>query len=265
VELDVDAAVVAAKLARDGKVQAIMKGSLHTNDLMRAIVAKDANLRTARRMSHVFVIDHPHYHKPLLVTDAALNIAPSLLEKRDITQNAIDMAHQLGIARPKVAIIAAVETVEDGIESTLHAAALCKMADRKQIKGAVLDGPLAMDNALSKEAAEIKGIESEVAGDADILVVSNYETGNVIYKLMEHLDGARAAGVVLGAKVPVILTSRADSETARIASCLLAVAVVRGVKSSGLAGDNLDALATLKRTSKTSHPDLQKFPYTDIF
>lgn len=226
VELETDAAAEAAKLAKAGHVKALMKGSLHTNDLMRAIVAKDSGLRTARRMSHVFVIDHPHYHKPLLVTDAALNIAPTLSEKRDITQNAIDLAHRLGTKLPKVAVLAAVETVEEGIESTLHAAALCKMADRKQIKGGQLDGPLALDNALSKEATRIKGIESEVAGDADILVVAHYEVGNALAKDMEHLGGAVAGGIVLGAKVPVILTSRADTEAARMASCLLALAYV---------------------------------------
>lgn len=230
VELDVDAAQEAAMLAKSGAVKALMKGSLHTNDLMRAIVSREAGLRTSRRMSHVFALDNPHYHKLMLVSDAALNIAPTLLEKRDITQNAIDLAHRLGIARPKVAILAAVETVEDGIESTLHAAALCKMADRKQIKGAVLDGPLALDNALSKEAARIKGIESEVAGDADVLIVPNYEAGNLLAKDEEHMGGARAAGLVLGAKVPVILTSRADTEAARLASCLLALAYVYGLE-----------------------------------
>lgn len=229
VELDTDAAAEAAQMAKNGAVKALMKGNLHTNDLMRALVAKEAGLRTSRRMSHVFAIDHPNYHKLVLVTDAALNIAPDLMTKRDITQNAIEFAHRLGTPRPKVAILAAVETVADGIDSTLHAAALCKMADRKQIKGGMLDGPLALDNALLAEAARIKGIESEVAGDADVLVVPNYEAGNVLAKEMEHLGGARTGGLVLGAKVPVILTSRADTEVARLASCLLALAAVHGV------------------------------------
>jgi phosphotransacetylase len=217
-------------MAKSGQVAAIMKGSLHTNDLMRGIVAKEAGLRTARRMSHIFVIDHPLYHKPLIITDAALNIAPGLSEKRDITQNAIDFAHKLGIALPKVAIMAAVETVEENVESTLHAAALSKMADRGQITGALLDGPLALDLALSKEAVEIKGLKSLVAGDADILVVPNYEAGNMLAKEMEHVGGARTGGLVLGARIPIILTSRADSPVTRVASCLLAVAAVRGVR-----------------------------------
>lgn len=224
--LETEAAEVSARMAAEGKVKALMKGSLHTNDLMRAIVARNGNLRTSRRMSHVFALDHPHYHKLLLISDAALNIAPGLMEKRDITQNAIDLAHALGVATPKVAILAAVETIEENIESTLHAAALCKMGDRRQIRGALLDGPLALDNALSREAARIKGIRSEVAGDADILVVPNYEAGNMLAKDMEHMGGARAAGLVLGARVPVILTSRADSPRTRLASCLLARAVV---------------------------------------
>lgn len=230
VELGADAAEAAAALAGRGEVKALMKGSLHTNDLMRAIVARGAGLRTSRRMSHVFVIDQAHYHKPLLVTDAALNIAPTLAEKRDIIQNAVDLEHQLGITTPKVALLAAVETVEENIESTIHAAALCKMADRKQIRSGILDGPLALDNALSQEAAKIKGIDSPVAGDADVLVVPNYEVGNVLAKNMEHMGGAHTGGIVLGAKVPVILTSRSDSEQARVASCLLAQAWVTGVR-----------------------------------
>ena len=216
------AAAVAVELAREGLVQALMKGSLHTNDLMRAIVARDSGLRTGRRMSHVFAIDHPQYHKLLLITDAALNIAPDLDAKKDIIQNAVDLAHRLGVELPKVAVLAAVETVEQDIESTLHAAALCKMAERGQISGAVLEGPLALDNALSREAAHIKGIVSAVAGDADILAVPNYEAGNMLAKDMEHMGGALTGGIVLGAKVPVILTSRSDTARARIASCLLA-------------------------------------------
>lgn len=216
------AAIVAAGLARQGQVQALMKGSLHTNDLMRAIVARESGLRTGRRMSHVFAIDHPQYHKLLLITDAALNMTPGLDAKRDIIQNAVDMARRMGVALPKVAVLAAVETVEEDVESTLHAAALCKMAERGQISGAVLEGPLALDNALSSEAARIKGIVSVVAGDADILAVPNYEAGNMLAKDMEHMGGALTGGIVLGATVPVILTSRSDTARARIASCLLA-------------------------------------------
>jgi acetate kinase len=226
VESEVQAATTAVRMAKDGEVRALMKGSLHTNELMRAVVSKEGGLRTSRRMSHVFAIDHPHYHKPLLVTDAALNIAPDLPTKRDIAQNAIDLAIKLGVHQPKVAILAAVETVEVDVESTLHAAALCKMASRKQIKGALLDGPLALDNALSDEACRIKGIVSDVAGDADILLVPHYEAGNMLAKDMEHLGGALSAGVVVGAKVPVILTSRSDTAVARVASCLLARAAV---------------------------------------
>jgi phosphate acetyltransferase/phosphate butyryltransferase len=230
VEYDFEAAEVAARMARSGEVSAIMKGSLHTDVLMRAIVSREAGLRTSLRMSHVFAIDHPGYHKLLLVTDAAINIAPSLGEKRDIVQNAINLAQRLGVGQPKVALLAAVETVEEDVEATLHAAALCKMADRKQIQGGVLDGPLALDNALSAEAARIKGIDSPVAGDADILVVPHYEAGNMLAKEMEHLGGAHIAGLVIGARVPVILTSRADSEIVRIASCLLAKAYAKGVR-----------------------------------
>jgi len=230
VEFPADAAVEAAALAKAGEVAAIMKGSLHTNDLMRGIVAKEAGLRTARRMSHIFVIDHPQYHKPLFITDAALNIAPDLAEKRDITQNAIDFAHRMGIAEPKVAIMAAVETVEEHVESTLHAAALSKMADRGQITGALVDGPLALDLAISKEAVKIKGLKSSVAGDADVLVVPNYEAGNMLAKEMEHVGGARTGGIVVGARIPIILTSRSDSIVTRIASSLLANAAAYGVR-----------------------------------
>ncbi len=224
-DLESDAAFEAARLAKAGTVKALMKGSLHTNDLMRAIVWKDSGLRTGRRMSHVFVIDSPGYHKPVLVTDAALNISPTLSEKRDIIQNAIELAHCLGIPEPKVAILAAVETIEEEVESTIHAAALSKMAERHQIRGGIVDGPLALDNALSAEAARIKGIESPVAGDADCLVVPNYEAGNMLAKNMMAYAGVAAGGIVLGARVPVILTSRADSEGARLASCLRALAV----------------------------------------
>lgn len=227
-----ECATIAGKLAKDRNVDAIMKGSLHTNDLMRGIVSKEAGLRTNRRMSHVFIIDHMGYHKPIFITDAALNIAPTLMEKRDIAQNAIDLAHQFGINQPRVAVLAAVETVEENIEATMHAAALCKMADRGQITGALLDGPLALDLALSAEAVRIKGLVSNVAGNADILLVPNYEAGNMLAKEMEHIGAAHTAGVVLGARVPIILTSRADSARTRAASCMAAIVAVRGVKEA---------------------------------
>jgi phosphate acetyltransferase len=209
-------------LAREGKVDALMKGALHTDELMIAVVDKSAGLRTERRMSHVFALDVPHYPKPLLITDAAINIAPDLDTKRDIVQNAIDLMHALGIANPKVAILSAVETVNAKIPSTIDAAALCKMANRGQIAGGTVDGPLAFDNAISKEAARAKGIASPVAGDADILVVPDLEAGNMLAKQLIYLAGAEAAGLVLGARVPIMLTSRADGVLARSASCALA-------------------------------------------
>lgn len=213
----------AVALARAGKVQAIMKGGLHTDELMAAIVDRAEGLRTERRMSHVFALDVPNHAKPLFITDAAINIEPSLLEKRDIVQNAIDLAHALAIESPKVAILSAVETVNPAITSTLDAAALCKMLDRGQIEGAQMDGPLAFDNAVSREAAEAKGIRSGVAGDADILVVPDLVSGNMLVKQLVYLSGAIAAGIVLGARVPVMLTSRADDVEARLASAALAV------------------------------------------
>jgi phosphate acetyltransferase len=216
------AAVTCAALCRTGEAAAIMKGSLHTDALMHAVLAPEAGLRTTRRVSHVFVLDVPSYPRPLLVTDAAINIYPKLEEKVDIVRNAIDMAHAMGIAIPNVAILSAVETVSPKIVSTLDAAALCKMADRKQIQGAVLDGPLAFDTAVSAEAAAIKGLTSAVTGKADIFVVPDLESGNMLVKQLEYLGGAELAGLVLGARVPVILTSRADSARARIASCALA-------------------------------------------
>jgi phosphotransacetylase len=200
-----------------------MKGSLHTDELLAAVVRRDTGLRTARRLSHAFFMDVPTYHKPLMVTDAAINIVPTLAEKADICQNAIGLAHALGIARPKVAILSAVENINEKIVSTMEAASLCKMADRGQISGAILDGPLAMDNAISREAAEIKGIESQVAGDADILLVPDLVSGNILAKQLTFMANADAAGIVLGAKVPVVLTSRADSVRARLTSCALAV------------------------------------------
>jgi phosphate acetyltransferase len=222
-----DAADKAVQLARAGKVQALMKGSLHTDELMAAVVAKESGLRTARRMSHVFIVDVQTYPRPLLITDAAINIEPSLLDKRDIVQNAIDLAHVLGIAAPKVAILSAVETINPELRSTIDAAALCKMAERGQITGGVLDGPLAFDNAISREAAQAKAIVSPVAGEADILVVPDLESGNMLAKQLQYLAGARAAGIVLGARVPIVLTSRADSAIERMASCAVALLLAR--------------------------------------
>lgn len=210
------------ELVRRGELEALMKGSLHTDELMGAVVREGTGLRTERRVSHVFVLDVPNYCKPLLVTDAAINIAPTLAEKRDIAQNAIDLAHALGIERPKLAVLSAVETVDAKIPSTIEAAALCKMADRGQITGADVDGPLAFDNAISPEAAKAKGIVSNVAGYADILLVPDLEAGNILAKQLVYLADAEDAGIVLGARVPIVLTSRADGVRARIVSCALA-------------------------------------------
>ena len=218
-------AAMAVQLVREGKAEALMKGSLHTDELMGAVVSKEGGLRTARRISHCFVMDVPSYPRMLLVTDAAINIAPKLEEKVDIVQNAIDLAHVLGIEQPRVAILSAVETVTSRMPSTLDAAALCKMADRGQITGGILDGPLAVDNAINLTAARIKRIESAVAGNADILVVPNLEAGNMLAKSLTFMAGADAAGIVLGARVPIILTSRADSLIARQASCAVAVLI----------------------------------------
>ena len=216
------AADMAAEMAATGKVEILMKGSLHTDELLHAVLAQP-KLRTGRRMSHVFRFDVPMYPKPLMVTDAALNIRPSLHEKVDIISNAIDLAHILGIEEPKLAILAAVETVNADMPSTLDAAALCKMADRGQIKGGILDGPLAFDNAVSLQAARIKHISSVVAGDADILVCPDLESGNMLAKQLEYLAGATGSGLVLGARVPIALTSRADGPATRVASALLAL------------------------------------------
>ena len=213
-----DSAAKAVELVRQGQAELLMKGSLHTDELLGAVVARETGLRTGRRLSHVFIMDVPTYHKVLVVTDAAINIAPSLEDKVDICQNAIDLAISLGVERPKVAILAAVETVNSKMPATLDAAALCKMAERGQITGGVLDGPLAFDNAISKEAARIKGIRSEVAGDPDILLVPDLEAGNMLAKQLIFLANAESAGLVLGARVPIILTSRADSVRSRIAS-----------------------------------------------
>lgn len=222
VEHSVAAAERAAEMAANGEVEALMKGSLHTDELMHAVVATRA-LRTKRRLSHVFRFDVPMYEKPLLITDAALNIRPTLEEKADIIQNAINLSHALGAAKPNVAILSAVETINTKMQSTLDAAALCKMADRGQITGGVLDGPLAFDNAVSMEAVRIKGITSTVAGNADILMVPDLESGNMLAKQLEYLAGATACGVVLGARVPIALTSRADGPNARVASAALAL------------------------------------------
>jgi phosphate acetyltransferase len=216
------AAARAVELVRAGRAELLMKGSLHTDELMSEVVKRDGGLRTDRRVSHAFVMDVPTYHKPLIVTDAAVNIVPTLDDKRDIVQNAVDLARALGIERPKVAILSAVETVTSKIPSTIEAAALCKMADRGQIQGASLEGPLAFDNAISREAARIKHIDSPVAGDADILVVPDLEAGNMLAKNLTFLARADAAGVVLGARVPIILTSRADNRRTRMASCAVA-------------------------------------------
>ena len=218
-------AVKAVELVREGRAEVLMKGSLHTDELMSAIVSREKGLRTARRISHVFLMDVPTYHKVLIITDAAINIAPTLEDKADIVQNAVDMARSLGLEKPKVAILAAVESVNSKMPATLDAAALCKMADRGQITGAFVDGPLAFDNAISKQAAETKGIRSEVAGDPDILLAPDLEAGNILAKQLTFLANADSAGLVLGAKVPVILTSRADSVRSRIASCAVATLI----------------------------------------
>jgi phosphotransacetylase len=218
-------AAKAVELVRNGEAELLMKGSLHTDELLSAVVSKEAGLRTGRRISHAFVMDVPTYHKVLVVTDAAINIAPALDDKVDICQNAIDLVRSVGLEQPKVAILAAVETVNSKMPATLDAAALCKMADRGQITGGILDGPLAFDNAISKEAAAIKKIRSEVAGDPDILLVPDLEAGNMLAKQLSFLANADSAGIVLGARVPIVLTSRSDSVRSRIASCAVAVLV----------------------------------------
>jgi phosphate acetyltransferase len=226
---DEDAARKGVALCREGTAKALMKGSLHTDVLMHAVLESAGGLRTARRVSHVFVIDAPAYPRPLLVTDAAINIYPTLDDKVDILKNAIELAHALGIATPNVAILSAVETVNPKIASTIDAAALCKMADRKQITGAVIDGPLAFDTAVSAEAAAIKNLVSPVAGVADVLLVPDLESGNMLAKQLEYLGGAELAGVVLGARVPIVLTSRADSARSRLASCAVAALSARAM------------------------------------
>ena len=220
-------AEAAVRLVREGKVDALMKGSLHTDELMAAVVKRDTGLRTARRISHCFVMDVPALQQALIVSDAAVNIFPTLQEKVHIIQNAIDMAHALGLALPKVAILSAMETVNPSVPTTVEAGALCKMADRGQITGGILDGPLALDNAINLTAAKIKKINSPVAGQADILIVPDLEAGNMLAKSLTFMAGAEAAGIVLGARVPIILTSRADSVSARLASCAVAALIVQ--------------------------------------
>jgi phosphate acetyltransferase len=217
----------AVAIVREGKAEALMKGSLHTDELMGAVVKRDTGLRTARRLSHCFVMDVPTYAEPLIITDAAVNIAPTLEEKVDIVQNAIDLARALGAEEVRVAILSAMETVNPKVPSTIEAAALCKMADRGQITGAVLDGPLALDNAISLESVKIKKINSPVAGRANVLMVPDLEAGNMLAKSLSFLAGADAAGIVLGARVPIILTSRADSVMTRLASCAVAALVAK--------------------------------------
>ena len=215
-------AAKAVEIVRNGEVDALMKGSLHTDELMAEVVNKETGIRTARRISHVFIMDVPTYAKPLFITDAAVNIFPTLEDKVDIVQNAIELAQALGIRQPKVAILSAVETITSKMPSTIDAAALCKMAERDQIIGGLLDGPLALDNAIDRAAAAVKHIASPVAGDADILLVPNLEAGNMLAKELSFLANADAAGIVLGARVPIILTSRADNVRTRMASCAVA-------------------------------------------
>jgi phosphate acetyltransferase len=226
------AAEQAVALVREGKAEALMKGSLHTDELMGAVVSRDAGLRTARRISHCFVLDVPTYSETLILTDAAVNIAPTLEEKVDIVQNAIDLAHALRFKEVRVAILSAMETVNPKVPSTVEAAALCKMADRGQITGGILDGPLALDNAISLESVQIKKIDSPVAGRANVLVVPDLEAGNMLAKSLSFLAGADAAGIVLGARVPIILTSRADSVMSRLASCGVAALVAAARRES---------------------------------
>ena len=227
-----ESAAKAVALVRQGRAEALMKGSLHTDELMGAVVRRETGLRTARRISHCFVMDVPGHDDALIITDAAVNIAPDFVSKVDIVQNAIDLARALGMDTPRVAILSAMETVNPAVPSTLEAAALCKMADRGQITGGILDGPLALDNAIDLQAARIKKIDSPVAGRASILVVPDLEAGNMLAKSLTFLAGADAAGIVLGARVPIILTSRADSMTTRLASCAVAVLVAKARRES---------------------------------
>ena len=230
------AAESAVSLVREGKAEALMKGSLHTDELMAAVVRRDSGLRTGRRVSHCFVMAVPGHDDPLIITDAAVNIAPTLEEKRDILQNAIDLAHAMMFKEVRVAILSAMEVVNPKVPSTIEAAALCKMVDRKQVTGALVDGPLALDNAIDPEAAQIKGIESPVAGRANVLLVPDLEAGNMLAKSLSFLASADAAGIVLGARVPVILTSRADSVMTRRASCAVAVLVAEARRAQKAIG-----------------------------
>jgi phosphate acetyltransferase len=226
------AAEKAVELVREGRAEALMKGSLHTDELMAAVVRRDTGLRTARRVSHCFVMDVPSYEHTLIVTDAAVNIAPTLADKVDIIQNAIDLAHAIQFPEVRVAILSAMETINPQVPSTVEAGALCKMADRGQITGAILDGPLALDNAINLESVAIKKIDSPVAGRANVLVVPDLEAGNMLAKSLSFLAGADAAGIVLGARVPIILTSRADSVMARLASCGVAALVANARRAA---------------------------------
>ena len=230
-----DSAAKAVELVTAGRVEALMKGSLHTDELMAAVVSRQAGIRTARRISHCFIMDVPGHPDALIITDAAVNIAPTLDDKVDIIQNAIDLAHAMGVAEVRVAILSAMETVTAKVPSTVEAAALCKMAERGQITGALLDGPLALDNAISPKAAVIKNITSPVAGRANVLVVPDLEAGNMLAKSLSFLAQADAAGIVLGARVPIILTSRADSLLTRLASCAVAVMVAAARRKSASA------------------------------
>jgi phosphate acetyltransferase len=230
-----DSAAKAVELVRAGRAEALMKGSLHTDELMAAVVARDTGIRTARRISHCFVMDVPGHDQALIISDAAINIAPTLEEKVDIVQNAIDLARALGVPEIRVALLSAMETVNPRVPSTIEAAALCKMAERGQITGAMLDGPLALDNAIDPKAAAIKQIASPVAGRANVLIVPDLEAGNMLAKSLTFLAGADAAGIVLGARVPIILTSRADSLLTRLASCAVAVLLVAARRAGALA------------------------------
>jgi phosphate acetyltransferase len=227
------AAAAAVQLVREGKAEALMKGSLHTDELMAEVIRRDTGLRGARRVSHCFVMDVPEREQPLIITDAAINIAPTLEEKVDILQNAIDLGHALQLDEVRAAILSATESVNPKIPSTVEAAALCKMVDRGQITGALVDGPLALDNAIDMEAMRIKQIDSKVAGRANLLMVPDLEAGNMLAKSLSFLAGADAAGIVLGARVPIILTSRADSVVTRLASCAVAVLVAKARRDGG--------------------------------
>jgi phosphate acetyltransferase len=249
------AAAQGVALARAGAVSALMKGSLHTDELMAEVVRSDTGVRTVRRISHVFVMDVPTYPKPLFITDAAVNLFPTLEDKVDIVQNAIDLTRALGLKMPKVAILSAVETITSKIPSTIDAAALCKMAERGQITGALLDGPLALDNAISQEAAVAKSIRSAVAGDADILLVPTLEAGNMLVKELTFLANADAAGIVLGAQVPIILTSRADSVRARLASCAVVALYARHKYVQALIPTVDDGMITIEGERKQQRED----------